>query len=157
MDGFVNQGLEVARKCSKCTMEDRKQCLLNNRQHSGRGILSHTVHVKYNGPIPEHNPPKWMTEVYLLCTQNAHKVVLQLLPMIRRVIGSPRKRATTHELPYFSFPAQRKIVLGRIALGHIRVEMSPESSTTTQSPWETTPRGSWPGNEDVGPSHPRSG
>ncbi|TFK23906.1 hypothetical protein FA15DRAFT_656387 [Coprinopsis marcescibilis] len=39
----------------------------------------HTVYLQYDGPIPEHDPPKWMTEPIPLCTQNAQEVVLQQL------------------------------------------------------------------------------
>lgn len=31
--------------------------------------------VKYNGPLPEGTPPKWMTQEYHVCTRNAKEVV----------------------------------------------------------------------------------
>ncbi|KAG6835316.1 hypothetical protein H0H93_002760 [Arthromyces matolae] len=34
-----------------------------------------TVKIRYQGPIPEHNPPQWMTQTYELCTQNARSLL----------------------------------------------------------------------------------
>lgn len=34
-----------------------------------------TYEIKYNGPLPPGTPPKWMTEVYKLCTRDSRTVL----------------------------------------------------------------------------------
>lgn len=52
--------------------------------------------VRYQGPIPAQNPPKWMTETYELCARNSRTLLHQQL-------RTPDFKDQIHYSPYMQF------------------------------------------------------
>ncbi|KAF5332268.1 hypothetical protein D9611_007993 [Ephemerocybe angulata] len=57
-----------------------------------------TVYFKYNGEIPENNPPAWMTQTYELCVRDIRQVIHQQL-------DTPDFKNEFHSRPYRQFQA----------------------------------------------------
>lgn len=59
--------------------------------------------IHYNGPIPENNPLKWMTETYELCAYNSQTLLYQQY-------HTPDFKDKIHYSPYMQFNAKDECV-----------------------------------------------
>ncbi|KAF7977691.1 hypothetical protein HWV62_2942 [Athelia sp. TMB] len=69
-----------------------------------------TVKVRYTGPLPAGQPPKWMTETYEFCFRNTRQVLHQQL-------ASPNFKSKTHYVPYRQFNPQKRRVYSNLMSG----------------------------------------
>lgn len=69
-----------------------------------------TVKVRYTGPLPAGQAPKWMTEIYEFCFRNIRQVLHQQL-------ASPNFKSKTHYVPYRQFNRQKRRVYSNLMSG----------------------------------------
>ncbi|KIM40548.1 hypothetical protein M413DRAFT_73023, partial [Hebeloma cylindrosporum] len=55
-----------------------------------------TYEIRYQGPLPAENPPRWMTDTYHLCTRNSRHLLHQQL-------SNSSFKDNTHNVPYMQF------------------------------------------------------